>query len=142
MGDGGRGWRASGALDCARPATSTLLDLRQPGRRAQIIDPTRWPLALFSRSRVQLGTMPMRWLGIFALLLLLLVPRRAFASEADFHHGLTKWLAGITGFTDDAAEAIASGNLLADQHLYDATHLIPWDGLFPPAHQNSITSGL
>jgi hypothetical protein len=30
-----------------------LLDSRQPGRRAQLIDPTRWPLALFSRSAVQ-----------------------------------------------------------------------------------------
>jgi hypothetical protein len=51
-----RAMGASGALDCARPATSTLLDSRQPGRRARLIDPTRWPLALFSRPRVQLGT--------------------------------------------------------------------------------------
>jgi hypothetical protein len=28
-----------------------LADSRQPGRRAQIIDPTQWPLALFSSAR-------------------------------------------------------------------------------------------
>src|SRR5207247_8156521 len=34
---------------------SALLDCRQPGRRAPI-DPTRWPLSLYSRSDVRLGT--------------------------------------------------------------------------------------
>ena len=35
---------------------SRLLHSGQPGRRAQLIDPTRWPLALYSRSAAQLDT--------------------------------------------------------------------------------------
>jgi hypothetical protein len=65
-----------------------------------------------------------------SVLLLLATPASLLAWEADLHYGLTKWLAVTVGFTDDAAETLARGNLFADQYLYDATRLVPWYACF------------
>lgn len=46
------------------------------------------------------------------------------AWESDLHYGLTKWLAQQAGFTDDAAEVVAQGNLDMDEGVYSAPHSV------------------
>jgi hypothetical protein len=48
----------------------------------------------------------------------------ARAYEADFHYGLTKWLAVRAGFCDGDAETIAQGTLAPDEDSREATALV------------------